>query len=215
MTKLRASGPSDRIAIAMPPAMLQPERGEITLLLDRIQEGDRQAISDLAALAFPELRRLAASCLRGQPPGQTWVPTDLVNELWVRLLRRETIEYQNRGHFLGAAAHQMRALVIDHARARCRSKRSPSVPGAAATDQLDASLHLRDLDPADLVALDDALNRLAEMSPRQVQVVERRYFAEFTVEETGQILGVSAKTVKRDWAAARAWLHAELRERKR
>jgi len=194
--------------------MPQGQRGEITRLLDRIQEGDRQAISDLASLSFPELRRLAACCLRGQPPEHTWMPTDLVNELWVRLLRRETLEYQNRGHFLGAAAHQMRAIVIDHARERCRAKRAPA--GVAPLHgPFDVNRPMSETDPADLVALDTALARLAGMSPRQVQVVEMRYFAEFTVEETAQALGVSAKTVKRDWTTARAWLHAELRELER
>ena len=92
--------------------------GEMTVLLGRIHEGDRKAVSDLASLAFPGLRRLAVACLREQGPAHTWLPTDLVNELWVRLLRREKIEYQNRAHFLGAAVHLMRALIIDHARMR-------------------------------------------------------------------------------------------------
>jgi len=195
--------------------MSQPQRGEITLLLDRIQGGDREAVSDLASLAFPELRRLAAACLRQQPPGHTWMPTDLVNELWVRLLRRETLEYQNRGHFLGAAAHLMRAMVIDHARARCAGRRSPPANGIPLAGSLDAHLPLSDNDAAKLLALDEALARLAVMSGRQAQVVEMRYFAGFTVEETAEAMGFSAKTIKREWAAARAWLHAELREMER
>jgi RNA polymerase sigma factor (TIGR02999 family) len=193
------------------PAMPQQQRGEITLLLDRIQGGDREAVSDLASLAFPELRRLAAECLRRQPPGHTWMPTDLVNELWVRLLRRETLEYRNRGHFLGAAAHLMRALVIDHARGRCAVRRSPPAGGTPLAGALDAHLPLSEAGAAELVALDEALARLALMSVRQAQVVEMRYFAGFTVEETAEAMGLSAKTIKREWAAARAWLHAELR----
>jgi len=186
----------------------EPIQGEVTALLGRIQDGDQKAVSDLASLAFPELRRLAAACLRRQEPGHTWFPTDLVNEMWVRLLGREKIEYENRAHFLGAAAHLMRALVIDHARMRTAAKRSPE---ALLLNGIDPHLHLSEAEAAELVVLDDALNRLAAMNARQAQVVEMRYFAGFTVEETAAAMDLSPKTVKRDWAAARAWLHAELR----
>jgi RNA polymerase sigma factor (TIGR02999 family) len=173
--------------------------------LRRIQEGDRAAISDLASVAFPELRRLASACLRREGSGHTWFPTDLVDELWVRLLRRDRIEFQDRSHFLGAAVHLMRALVIDHARMRRAGKRSPphhEIP--AGFPQADAE---------QLLALNDALDRLATMSPRQAQIVEMRYFAGFTIEEIAGALELSPKTIKREWAAARAWLHAELRAR--
>src|SRR5580700_9067540 len=136
---------------------MQPAResvpGEVTVLLARIQHGDREAVSDLASLAFPELRRLAVFCLRGKGPGHTWLPTDLVNELWVRLLRRERIEYRNRGHFLGAAAHLMRALVIDHARMRGAGKRSGFGAGFR-PDSFDPHLKFSEADAAELVALD-------------------------------------------------------------
>jgi len=184
--------------------------GEITVLLGRIQEGDQRAVSDLASLAFPELRRLAAACLREQGSSHTWLPTDLVNELWVRLLRRDRIEYQNRRHFLGAAAHLMRALVIDHARMRGAVKRSPAT-GDLRWNTLDPGLNFSEADAAELLALDEALERLAAMSARQAQVIEMRYFAGFTVEETAAAMDLSPKTVKREWAAARAWLHGELR----
>ena len=187
----------------------QPDlRGEVTVLLARIQGGDRMAVSDLASLAFPELRRIAVACLRGQDPGQTWFPTDLVNELWVRLLRRERIEYQNRSHFLGAAAQLMRAMVVDHARRRSAGKRSPA---AAALPPVDPQLNFSEAEAAEFLALDQALNRLAAMSERQARVVEMRYFAGLTVAETAEAMEVSPKTIKREWAAARAWLHAELR----
>ncbi len=122
----------------------EPIRGETTLLLERIQQGDRQAISQLACIALPELRRLAAACLRGQPPDHTWFPTDLVNELWVRLLRRETIDYSNRAHFIGAAAHLMRAIVTDHARARRAGKRSPDASGLSLNAGADGGPRLSD-----------------------------------------------------------------------
>jgi RNA polymerase sigma factor (TIGR02999 family) len=184
---------------------MESTTGEITLLLQRVQKGDSGALSDLAVLAFPELRRLAVTCLRSRDPGQTWMPTDLVNELWVRLLRREQIDFQNREHFLGGAVHLMRALVIDHARARNAAKRTPL------TDNLPANLRISDGEAAELLALDSALSRLALLSERQARIVEMRYFAGFTVEETAEAMGVSPKTVKREWAVARAWLHAELR----
>jgi RNA polymerase sigma-70 factor (ECF subfamily) len=196
------------LEIAMQPAAGN-DPGEVTALLARIQGGDREAASDLASLAFPELRRLAAAYLRQQPAGHTWLPTDLVNELWVRLLRREKIDFQNRSHFLGAAAHLMRSLVVDHARIRGASKRIP--PGGPRLEVLDPCLQFSEADAAELVALDEALDRLAAMSARQAQVVEMRYFAGFTVEETAEAMDLSPKTVKREWAAARAWLHGELR----
>jgi RNA polymerase sigma factor (TIGR02999 family) len=178
----------------------------MTVLLERIQDGDRAAISDLASLAYPELRRLAASCLRDRGPN-TLLPTDLVNELWVRLLRREKIEYGNRSHFLGAAVHLMRSLVIDRARMRAASKRSP----AGELPPIDPSINFSESEAAELLALDAALDRLSALSPRQAQIVEMRYFAGFTVEEIAEAMDLSPKTVKRDWSAARAWLHAELR----
>ncbi len=189
------------------------ESGQITLLLARIQDGDRNAVSDLATLAFPELRRLAVACLREQRPGHTWLPTDLVDELWVRLLQRERIEYQNRAHFLGAAAHLMRALVIDHARMRAARKRPNSA--APLPDGVEPVLNFSDSEAVELLTLDEALDRLSAMSPRQAQIVEMRYFAGFTVQETADAMDLSPKTIKREWTVARAWLHGELSESRR
>jgi RNA polymerase sigma factor (TIGR02999 family) len=185
--------------------------GEFTVLLTRIQDGDGNAVCDLATLAYPELRRLAVSCLREQGPGHSWFPTDLVNELWVRLLRRERIEYQNRAHFLGAAAYLMRALVIDRARMRGAGKRTP---GGSPIAHLDPCLEFSEAEAAELLALDEALVRLAAISPRQARIVEMRFFVGFTVEETAQAMDLSPKTVKREWTVARAWLHGELRSQR-
>jgi len=182
---------------------------EITLLLNRLQEGDARALTDLAPLIGAELRRMAARSLAGQPPGHTWQPTDLVHELWVRLLGRNELRFENRSHFLGVAAHLMRGMVIDHARRRCARKRTPAeAPGAG--NEFETLLGLTDSRAAELIALDDALDRLAAASPRQSQIVELRYFGGSSVEETAEALGISPKTVKRDWAIARARLHAEL-----
>ena len=187
-----------------------PAPGEITLLLQRVQEGDSQALADLAPLVGWELRRLAARSLRRMPPGHTWQPTDLVHELWLRFLARNQLHFENRPHFLAVAAHLMRGIVIDHVRRRCALKRMPEVPPEA-SNEFETLLGLTDSHAVELVSLDDALNRLAVMRPRQAEIVEMRYFGGCTVEETAEVLEISAKTVKREWAAARAGLHAELR----
>jgi len=185
--------------------------GEITVLLNRLQSGDPQALSELAPLVGAELRRLAAGSLRNQPPGHTWQPTDLVNELWLRLLSRGELQFQNRGHFLGVAAHLMRVMVIDHARACRAAKRTPESSPVSTSDWLTGILAMTDQRALELIALDDALSELAGIVPRQAEIVEMRYFAGLTVEETAQVLGVSPATVKREWEKARAWLHARMR----
>jgi len=181
------------------------ENPQITLLLARVHEGDQQALADVARLLHSELRRLAAAGLSGQPPGHTWQPTDLVNELWTRLLGRNVLRFQNRAHFLGAAAHLMRAMIVDHARSRGALKRRPCDGNLA--EMLPGPMDER---YAEYLAMDKALNRLARMSARQAQIVEMRHFGGLTVEETARAIGISAKTVKREWAAAGAWLHGEL-----
>jgi RNA polymerase sigma factor (TIGR02999 family) len=184
-------------------------RGEITLLLHRLGEGDRQVLGELAPLLLAELRRIAANHLYDRP-GHSWQPTDLVDELWLRLLGRDELRFANRAHFLGVAAHLMRVMVIDHARERCARKRKASGTAIPAGLGLGGLLDFSEGKAAELVALDDAVERLAALRPRQAQVIEMRYFAGLTVEETSEALQVSEKTVKREWAAARAWLHRQL-----
>lgn len=187
---------------------MAPQAGEVTVLLHRLKSGDSQALSELAPLVGAELRRLAAGYLHG-PQGYSWQPTDLVNELWIRFLGRSRLEFQNRAHFLGVAAHLMRVMVIDHARARSAAKRRP--PSPSETDELQACLPLTEERALELLALEDALTRLAGISPRQAEIVELRYFAGLTVEEAGAALEISPATVKREWDKARAWLHARMR----
>ena len=184
--------------------------GEITVLLNRLHAGDAQALSELAPLVAAELRHLAAGSLRNQNPGHTWQPTDLVNELWLRLLGRGELQFQNRGHFLGVSAHLMRVMVIDHARACRAAKRTPDV-APEISSALAGLLSLTDQRAIELIALDDAISELAGLSPRQAEIVEMRYFAGLTVEETAQSLAISPATVKREWEKARAWLHARMR----
>jgi RNA polymerase sigma factor (TIGR02999 family) len=190
--------------------MTSQVHGEITLLLHRLGQGDREVLSELAPLLVAELRRIAANHLRDKP-GHTWEPTDLVNELWLRLLEREELCFTNRAHFIGVSAHLMRVMVIDHARQRCARKRKPTTLPPPAANGLSALLDLTEGKAAELVALDEAIERLAARHPRQAEIVEMRYFGGLTVEETSQALGLSEKTVKREWSAARAWLHRELR----
>jgi RNA polymerase sigma factor (TIGR02999 family) len=129
----------------------------------------------------------------------------------LRLLGREELRFANRAHFIGVSAHLMRVMVIDHARERCARKRKPDESTPKAAGGFGGLLDLSDGKAAELVALDEAFERLAALRPRQAQIVEMRYFGGLTVEEAGRALGLSDKTVKREWAAARAWLHRELR----
>ncbi|MDE3166263.1 MAG: sigma-70 family RNA polymerase sigma factor [Acidobacteriota bacterium] len=188
-------------------AAAAPAGGEITLLLQRVRRGDSGALEDLAPLVSAELRRLAARLLHNQPPGHTWQPTDLVHELWLRLLNRHELQFENRAHFVGVAAHLMRVMVVDHARRRSAHKRTPEA-APRGMSEFEALLGLTDSRAAELVSLEDALQRLAALRPRQAEIVEMRYFAGSTVEEMAGALGLSPKTVKREWAAARAWLHS-------
>jgi RNA polymerase sigma factor (TIGR02999 family) len=185
--------------------------GEITVLLTRLRAGDPKALSELAPLVGAELRRLATGYLRQQPPGHTWQPSDLVNELWLRLLGRGELGFQNRTHFLGAAAHLMRAMVIDHARARSTAKRTPQALPEGTAGEFAELLALTDERAVELIALDGALTGLGDLNPRQEQIVEMRYFAGLTVEEVAAALEISPATVKREWDKARAWLHARIR----
>ena len=157
-----------------------------------------------------ELRHLAARYLRDQPAGHTWQPSDLVNELWLRLIGRGDLGFQNRAHFLGVAAHLMRVMVIDHARARSTAKRTPQAQGEGSDGELAAFLALTDERALELIALDGALTGLADSHARQAEIVEMRYFAGLTVEEVAAALEISPATVKREWDKARAWLHARI-----
>jgi RNA polymerase sigma factor (TIGR02999 family) len=175
----------------------------VTQLLRDWQGGDEAAGRDLASVIYGELKRLAASRLRGERRDHTLQPTALVNEAWLKLADAR-VDWQNRAHFFGIAAITMRRILVDHARRRDSAKRGHGdarVPLDDVLDQLAGPLP----DPQ-LIALDVALTRLAALDPRQARVVELRYFAGLSVEDTAAAVGVSTGTVKREWAAARAWL---------
>ncbi len=169
-------------------------------------DGDRQSLDSLLPIVYQELRRLAAAYLRRERPGQTLQPTALVHEAYLRLMKDRPDRWQNRAHFCAIAAHSMRQILIEKARARGAAKRG----GARPRVTLDEALIGADERSIDLVALDEALDRLAAIDAEQARLVELRFFGGLTVEETAETLGISPATVKRHWTVARAWLAREL-----
>jgi RNA polymerase sigma factor (TIGR02999 family) len=183
--------------------------GNITQLLLEWDNGSQGALEQLMPLVYGELHRLAAAYFRRQRPGHTLQPTALVNELYMRLAGEKGIRWQNRAHFYGMAARMMREILIDYARKQNAAKRG----GAARQLSLsiaDRSSRGRDID---LVALDDALNDLARIDPKQSRIVELRFFGGLNIEETAHVLELSPATVKREWRTARAWLFQEVSNR--
>jgi RNA polymerase sigma factor (TIGR02999 family) len=180
-----------------------------TQLLSRAADGDDKAISQLMPLVYDELRRLAASYLRRERPGQTLQATALVHEAYVRLISEKAHNWRNRTHFLAIAALSMRQILVQRARSRRAAKRGGDPARVTLDEQvLPAAGH--GVDEIDLVALDAALDRLASLNERQAKIVELRYFGGLGVEEAAEALGISPATVKRDWTLARAWLKREL-----
>jgi RNA polymerase sigma-70 factor, ECF subfamily len=179
---------------------------DVTELLGQVANGDESAASRLMPIVYDQLRRLAGSYMRRERPDHTLQPTALLNDAYLRLIGQRDVNWQGRSHFYGLAAHIMRRILIDHARAHLRQKRG----GGAIRVQLDEALVFAPERSSELVKLDEALLRLAELDPRQSRIVELRYFAGLSVEQTAEILGTSARTVKREWSMAKAWLHGEL-----
>lgn len=180
----------------------------VTKLLEDARAGREDAIAKLFPVVYDELRRLARGQLRRERPGQSMQATALVNEAYVRLVGRNRLSIENRAHFFGIASKAMRQILVERARARHAAKRG----GAQARVTFDeGAVAAVESQPAvDLVALDEALSRLAALDAQQARIVELRYFAGLTIEETAEALGISPATVKRDWTLARAWLHREL-----
>ena len=178
----------------------------VTEVLNELAKGDERALDRLLPVVYRELKRLAAGYLRSERAEHTLQPTALAHEAYLRLVGREEIQWQNRAHFLGVAARAMREILVDHARRRKALKRG----GGQALTLYDESLPVAGGRPVAFDDLDQALVDLARFSERQAKVVELRYFGGLTIEETGEVLGISPVTVKRDWATARAWLYREL-----
>ncbi|MCH7716873.1 MAG: sigma-70 family RNA polymerase sigma factor [Gemmatimonadetes bacterium] len=186
---------------------MTPPRGEVTGLLAELRSGNKEALAKLIPLVYDELHRLAEHYMRNERVGHTLQPTALINEAYLRLASAEKANWQHRAHFVAVAAGTMRRVLIDHARKQKAAKRGGK---QAALPLEDSPEFLSEERSEELIALDEALTRLQELDPRQSQVVELRFFGGLTVEETAEVLGISPKTVKRDWAVARAWLHGEM-----
>jgi RNA polymerase sigma factor (TIGR02999 family) len=183
----------------------QTGSGEVTRLLGAVADG--QAVSDqLFPLVYDELRRLAAARLARDAAGQTLQPTALVHEAYLRLVGGDGAEvrWQNHAHFFGAAALAMKRILIERARRRALAREARASQAAA---ELDGE---GDPETVDLIALDDALTRLGAVDARLAELVHLRFFAGLTVEQAAEVMGASARTVKRDWSFARAWLHREM-----
>jgi RNA polymerase sigma factor (TIGR02999 family) len=181
---------------------------EITRLLVDWSNGDKLALEKLTPLVYEELHRLAKRYLRQERQGHTLQSTALVNEAYLKLVGQHSIRWQNRAHFFGIAAQLIRRILVDYARTRHAAKRGSNSPRLSLDEAIAVPGDDRDLD---LVALDDALEGLSKIDPRQGRLVELRFFAGLTVEETAEVLQMSPATVKREWTAAKAWLFREIR----
>jgi RNA polymerase sigma factor (TIGR02999 family) len=179
---------------------------EITHLLVRWSHGEREALEELTPLVYDELRRLAKAYLRRERPDHTLESTALVHEAYMRLIDQNQVEWHNRNQFFAIAASLIRRILVDHARARIAAKRG----GPALKLSLDEAVAASEQRDLDLVSLNDALKALNDLDEQQARVVELRYFAGLTIEETAEILGVSPATVKREWVVAKAFLRREM-----
>jgi RNA polymerase sigma-70 factor, ECF subfamily len=187
--------------------LVVPSKADVSELLSALANGSPTAAEQLMPLVYGELKRVARAYMRRERPDHTLQTTALVHEAYLRLVRQENARWQGRSHFFGIAAQLMRRVLIDHARGHLRQKRG----GAQVTLPLNEALAFSPEHSEDLLRLDEALHRLSKLDPRQGQVVELRFFGGLSVEETAEYLKISPKTVKRDWAVAKAWLHGELR----
>jgi len=183
---------------------MSPESGDITELLREVEAGSSGAVDRLIPVVYQELRLLASGYLRGERADHTLQTTGLVHEAYLKLVDQRRTTWRNRRHFFGIAAQAMRRILVDHARKRRSAKRDFGRPVP-----LDEELAAARADE-DILGVDAALSRLAALDERQARIVELRYFAGLTIEETAEALEISPATVKREWLSARAWLQREL-----
>ncbi|HWQ54638.1 MAG TPA: sigma-70 family RNA polymerase sigma factor [Bryobacteraceae bacterium] len=178
----------------------------VTQLLADWGRGDAGALERLTPLVYGELKRLAARYLRRERSDHTLQSTALVHEAYLRLVDQRSVAWQNRAHFFGVAAQLIRRILVDHARGKHAAKRGANAVKLSLEDVMEVPRQR----PLDLVALDDALETLAQLDPQQGRIVELRFFAGLSIEETAEVLHISPATVKRDWTAAKAWLYRDL-----
>lgn len=182
-------------------------RQQVTELLIAWSNGDQAALEELMPLVYSELRRLAHHYLRRERPGHTLQTSGLVNEAFLRLVDQSHIQWQNRTHFFGISARLMRQILVDHARKQHYAKRG----GDAQHIALDEAIIISNERAKEVLDLDDALKKLAEIDPRQSQIVELRFFGGLSTEETAEVLSISVSTVMRDWMVAKSWLRRAIR----
>jgi len=190
----------------MSPQLWEGSDESITALLAESGNGNREAEARLIAKVYDELRRIARKLMAGERVGHTLQASALVNEAYLRLFENQQIDWQNRAHFFAVATQQMRRILVDHARNRGAHKRAGALFRVTLTDAV-ASTEDHSID---ILALNDLLDQLEALSPRQARVVELRYFGGLDCEEAARLLSVSTKTVKRDWKMARSWLRIQL-----
>jgi RNA polymerase sigma factor (TIGR02999 family) len=192
------SGSSDQATL--------PDKGEVTRWLIAGSDGDAHALESLLPLVHEELHRQAVRFFRREPADHTLQPTALVNEVYLRLINQNEVSWQNRAQFFGIAAQMMRRILVSHARSREAKKRG----GGAQHITLEEDMAIAPQRDLNLLALDDALTRLETVDPDKSRMVELRFFSGLSVEETAEVMGVSPRTVDRQWQTAKAWLHREI-----
>ena len=186
---------------------MESSPNDVTALLVRLSSGDKGAIERLMPLVYAELHRRANQYMRQERSDHTLQPTALVHEVYLKLVQQREASFKNRAHFYAIAAQLMRRILTDHARSRLSAKRGGGYEEGMVTEPLQ----LRTDHPAGLLAINDALQELSVLDSRQEKVVEMRFFGGLTAEETAEVLGVSIRTVEREWSMARAWLYTRLK----
>ena len=184
-----------------------PDNSDITQLLIAWGDGRREALDDLMPIVYADLRRMAAGHMRREAADHALQPTGLVHEAYVRLVDQKQVKWRNRAHFFGVAAGLMRRILVDHARKRRAGKRGGGWERVTLAGNEAATDGPKEID---VLALDEALERLAQFDSQQERIVELRYFGGLTIDETAEVVGISAATVVREWTIAKAWLRADL-----
>ena len=182
------------------------EPSEVTQLLRHVDAGDRSTVDRLFAAVYQQLRNLAGQFFRREPEGNTLQPTALVHEAYLKLVGQTRVDWQGRAHFLAIAAQAMRQILVDHARRHGAAKRGGNRHRIA----LDDNLVIESNRDVDLLALEDALTKLTKLDPRQAQMIELRFFGGLSIAEVAKVMGISKRSVEREWTMVRAWLRREL-----
>ena len=180
---------------------------QITQMLIELTDGNTEVVDRIYPFIYDELRRLAGSYLRRERSDHTLQPTALVHEAYIKLIDQRSVKWQNRAHFFGIAAQVMRRILMDHARKHNADKRGGDIEKLPIEEEILVVSHERS---AELIALDDALQSLAEIDPQKAKIVELRYFGGLSIEETAEVMGVSVPTINRQWRMAKAWLYGQV-----